>query len=361
MPTTSDSGWGMLSSSTSGGLSLRNTSGLPYVASVLSIPLGWPCAIFSDQIRQPVNLSSLRPSLKCRSSARTMATASAAEPPRPMPRGTSGNTSIRMPRSASPSSSRIVPAARSNERRCSGGLASSYSTPHRGIRICTPLADVFDIGTHLKWQRYRDSMTAIDHGMLAEQDYFAEANAQFRIRFFQKFRGCAGRDSINSSSISRARQTLISPLRSRRSSTLSKRLAGVPAAFTTVRAWRVMCPVCIPSVASARSAEKFCARPAAAMTSANSVADSAPSNLRFTATLGLDSSGPPTFRPSAGSRARRGGCHRHPPTSATWPYSARRRAAHACAPASIARQSLPVASATASMPFMMPLLCVAAR
>ena len=35
--------------------------------------------------------------------------------------------------------------------------------------------------------------------------------------------------------------------------------------------------------------------------------------------------------------------------------------ANACAPASIARQSLPVASATASTPFMMPLLCVAAR
>ena len=35
--------------------------------------------------------------------------------------------------------------------------------------------------------------------------------------------------------------------------------------------------------------------------------------------------------------------------------------AYACAPASMARQSLPVATATASMPFMMPLLCVAAR
>ena len=37
------------------------------------------------------------------------------------------------------------------------------------------------------------------------------------------------------------------------------------------------------------------------------------------------------------------------------------RAANACAPASTARQSLPVAMTTASMPFMMPLLCVAAR
>jgi hypothetical protein len=37
------------------------------------------------------------------------------------------------------------------------------------------------------------------------------------------------------------------------------------------------------------------------------------------------------------------------------------RLAHACAPASIARQSLPVAIATASIPFMTPLLCVAAR
>ena len=37
------------------------------------------------------------------------------------------------------------------------------------------------------------------------------------------------------------------------------------------------------------------------------------------------------------------------------------RAAYACAAASMARQSLPVAIATASMPFMMPLLCVVAR
>ena len=37
------------------------------------------------------------------------------------------------------------------------------------------------------------------------------------------------------------------------------------------------------------------------------------------------------------------------------------RAANACAPASTARQSLPVAITTASMPFMMPLLWVAAR
>ena len=37
------------------------------------------------------------------------------------------------------------------------------------------------------------------------------------------------------------------------------------------------------------------------------------------------------------------------------------RAAYACAPASTARQSLPVAMTTASMPFMMPLLWVAAR
>ena len=37
------------------------------------------------------------------------------------------------------------------------------------------------------------------------------------------------------------------------------------------------------------------------------------------------------------------------------------RDAYACAPASIARQSLPVATATASTPFMMPLLWVAAR
>ena len=37
------------------------------------------------------------------------------------------------------------------------------------------------------------------------------------------------------------------------------------------------------------------------------------------------------------------------------------RAANACAPASTARQSWPVATSTASTPFMMPLLCVAAR
>src|SRR5476649_2865669 len=37
------------------------------------------------------------------------------------------------------------------------------------------------------------------------------------------------------------------------------------------------------------------------------------------------------------------------------------RHAYACAPASTARQSLPVATITGSMPFMIPLLCVAAR
>ena len=44
-------------------------------------------------------------------------------------------------------------------------------------------------------------------------------------------------------------------------------------------------------------------------------------------------------------------------SGAYWPE----RAAHACAPASIARQSLPVAITTGSMPFMIPLLWVAAR
>ena len=48
-----------------------------------------------------------------------------------------------------------------------------------------------------------------------------------------------------------------------------------------------------------------------------------------------------------------------PASSAT--CSGRCAPAQAWAPASIARQSLPVATTTGSMPFMMPLLCVAAR
>ncbi len=57
-------------------------------------------------------------------------------------------------------------------------------------------------------------------------------------------------------------------------------------------------------------------------------------------------------RPSMKSPSRR-----QMASGAYWPL----RAAKAWAPASTARQSLPVAITTASMPFMMPLLCVAAR
>src|SRR5207245_4377014 len=46
-----------------------------------------------------------------------------------------------------------------------------------------------------------------------------------------------------------------------------------PTVAATFRAWSAMCPFWIPSVASARTAAKFCARHTAAMTSASSWAD----------------------------------------------------------------------------------------
>ena len=99
---------------------------------------------------------------------------------------------------------------------------------------------------------------------------------------------------FRSAAISRAFHTLISLLRTSRSRTSSNIDSGTPAAVTTLRACNVMWPFWMPSVASARSAAKFCASPTAAMTWASCVADSTPSRRMFSAAVGLDSRGPPT-------------------------------------------------------------------
>ena len=82
-----------------------------------------------------------------------------------------------------------------------------------------------------------------------------------------------GRDPSDpgpASTISSAFQILISPDSTSRSTTVSKISGVAPAAVATLRACSVMWPRWMPSVTRARSAEKFCARPTAAMTSASS-------------------------------------------------------------------------------------------
>jgi len=73
---------------------------------------------------------------------------------------------------------------------------------------------------------------------------------------FLEFTGTteATETSFNSSL---AFHTLISPDFTTRSTTVSKSSGGVPAADTTLRAWRVMWPCWMPSVARARRAAKF--------------------------------------------------------------------------------------------------------
>ena len=97
------------------------------------------------------------------------------------------------------------------------------------------------------------------------------------------------------------------------------------------------------------------------MTSASSRALSAPASASPSRAAGLFASVPPTVPTFSGSLISptrsplSAACHR----VSDWYLPV--AAAYAWAPASIARQSFPVAIATASMPFMMPLLCVAAR
>ena len=117
----------------------------------------------------------------------------------------------------------------------------------------------------------------------------------------------------------------------------------------------------MPSVTSARSAAKFCASPTAPITSASSCADFAPVIRRPVAAPGFAACEPPTTPTLRGIVSLPS---RSPFPSVVQLVSARYsppRAAYAWAPASTDRQSFPVASATASMPFMMPLLWVAAR
>ena len=97
------------------------------------------------------------------------------------------------------------------------------------------------------------------------------------------------------------------------------------------------------------------------MTSASSRAEPTPRIEWAIRTAGFDSTCPPTVPTFSG---RSSSPTRSPPSLAYHAVSGAYRpalAAYACAAASIARQSLPVAIATASMPFIMPLLCVVAR
>src|SRR2546422_676988 len=129
-----------------------------------------------------------------------------------------------------------------------------------------------------------------------------------------------------------------------------------------LRAWRDMCPRWIPSVARARRAAKFCARPTAAITSPSSCALFTPRRRTFALAVGWTAVAPPTSPTAIGSSMV--------PTKSPFAsfsqvvrdrYPPDFHAAYACAPDSIARQSFPVARTTASTPFMIPLLCVAQR
>mmetsp|Transcript_31933 Transcript_31933/g.110394 ORF Transcript_31933/g.110394 Transcript_31933/m.110394 type:complete len:290 (+) Transcript_31933:111-980(+) len=125
-----------------------------------------------------------------------------------------------------------------------------------------------------------------------------------------------------------------------------------------------MCPFWMPSVARARRAARFCARPAAAITLARPAADATPRIFTLARAAGCCATAPPTRPTASGSdmvptkappsvlAQRQSGAYSPPPG---W------HAAYACAPASTARQSWPQATATAEMAFMMPLLFVHAR
>ena len=116
-----------------------------------------------------------------------------------------------------------------------------------------------------------------------------------------------------------------------------------------------MCPAWIPSVTSARSAARFDARPTAAMMPASSRAFGEPRIRSAVFTRGCDAASGPTVDTAIGSSIEPWSVRSVTAQFVSGRYAPPRHA-KACAPASIARQSLPVASATASTPFITPLL-----
>ena len=122
-----------------------------------------------------------------------------------------------------------------------------------------------------------------------------------------------------------------------------------------------MWPRWMPSVASARSAARFDARPAAPITIASVFASVTPSSRWPRRAPACACSVPPTVPTAIGISSRPGQVVALARATRPAAGSARSAAANACAPASTPRQSLPVAITTASTPFMIPLLCVAAR
>ena len=91
---------------------------------VLSIPLGFPWAIFSDSKAMRLISSFLSFKSKCLFNALIIETAMAADPPRPIPLGISEKTSIFIPRSVKPSLSKIRPAGFSNDCLLLGSLSN---------------------------------------------------------------------------------------------------------------------------------------------------------------------------------------------------------------------------------------------
>ena len=146
------------------------------------------------------------------------------------------------------------------------------STPQRGISSRTPSAasstrtsTASGIGAAMAWRPYT---TACSPSRITLP--FATLRGSEP--------GCGGsRATFSVRTSSCAFHTLISPDSISASTTLSNRCSGTPAVVATLRACSVMWPCWMPSVDSARSAAKFCARPTAAMIEASSRASGEPS------------------------------------------------------------------------------------
>ena len=120
-----------------------------------------------------------------------------------------------------------------------------------------------------------------------------------------------------------------------------------------------MCPFWIPVVTKERNAAKFCAKPATATNCISFLAFGFCNKSKAKPTKGCSDVKPPTVPRASGSSIHILkisfsilACVR----LLYWPSLQ----AYACTAASTALKSLPVASITASIPFMIPLLCVTA-
>jgi hypothetical protein len=127
------------------------------------------------------------------------------------------------------------------------------------------------------------------------------------------------------------------------------------------RACSRMWPRWMPSLASARSAARLEASPTAATTIASSCVDADRDQLERGAHAGRLRCRHRPGRAPAAARWRRAEAGRRCAARSPADGSDRRCAAKPWAPASIARQSWPSATAAASTPFITPLLCVTAR